>query len=83
MELDLLTDMIERFRELRRPGRMIKAMVQEKEIYQIKKVEALLHPMVIEGITELCPRRSAFCPARRRRELPRRSSVARRHRMPA
>ena len=55
MELDLLTDMIERFRELRRPGRMIEAMVQEKEIYQIKKVEAPLHPIVIEGITEVPP----------------------------
>ena len=55
MELDLLTDMIERFRELRRPGRMIEAMVQEKEIYQIKKAEAPLHPIVIEGITEFVP----------------------------
>jgi hypothetical protein len=49
-ELDLLVSQIERFRELRRPGRMIEAVVQEGEIYQMKRVEAPLHPIMIEDL---------------------------------
>ena len=51
-ELDLTCDMIESLRELRRPGRMIDAMVQEGEIYQMKRVEAPLHPLIIEDIPQ-------------------------------
>ena len=51
-ELDLLVSQIERLRELRRPGRMIDAMVQEGEIYQMKRVEAPLHPLIIEDLSQ-------------------------------
>ena len=51
-ELDLTCDMIESLRELRRPGRMIDAMVQEGEIYQMKRVEAPLHPLIIEDLSQ-------------------------------
>src|SRR5262245_25701909 len=51
-ELDLLVIQIERLRELRRPGRMIDAMVQEKEIYMVKTIEAPLHPLIIEDIPQ-------------------------------
>src|SRR5262245_41451066 len=47
-ELDLLVSQIERLRELRRPGRVIDAMMQEGELYQMKRVEAPLHPLIIE-----------------------------------
>jgi len=51
-ELDLTCEMIDSLRELRRPGRMIDAMVQEGEIYQMKRVEAPLHPLIIEDIPQ-------------------------------
>jgi hypothetical protein len=50
-EVDLLTSQIERLRELRRPGRMIEAVAQEGEVYYMnKRVEAPLHPLLIEDI---------------------------------
>ena len=49
---DLLVSQIERLRELRRPGRMIEAVVQDGEIYHMKRIEAPLHPLVIEDIPQ-------------------------------
>ena len=51
-EVDLLVSQIERLRELRRPGRMVRGVVQEGEIYQMKRTEAPLHPLIIEDIPQ-------------------------------
>ena len=44
--------MIESLRELRRPGRNIQKFVQEGEIYEMRMVEAPLHPLIIEDLSQ-------------------------------
>src|SRR5262249_1130253 len=52
-EIDLTVSMIERLRELRRPGRMIEAVGQEGELYNMKRgVEAPLHPLLIKDLPQ-------------------------------
>jgi len=51
-EVDLLVSQIEHLRELRRPGRMIEAVTQNGEDYSMKTVEAPLHPLLIEDISQ-------------------------------
>ena len=50
IEIEMVLDEVERFRELRKPGRMISKMVQIGEIYCQQMVEAPLHPILIEEI---------------------------------
>src|SRR5262245_11086049 len=46
VEIEMVVDEIERFRELRRPGRMISKMVQLGELYVQRMVEAPPHALL-------------------------------------
>jgi len=48
--IEMVLDEIERFKELRKPGRWITRQTQIGELYIPKLVEAPLHPLLIEEV---------------------------------